>query len=64
MRQGESGIAMVPFAYSASLTGKIDDAVARSNMGNRGNAVKHKATNNTPSVTNVKSFFILFTNQT
>ncbi len=55
---------MVPFAYSASLTGKIDDALARLNMGNRGNAVKHKATNNTPSEANVKSFFILFTNQT
>lgn len=55
---------MVPFAYSASSTGKMDDAPAKFNMGKRGNAVKHKATNNTPSEANVKSFFILFTNQT
>jgi hypothetical protein len=51
---------MVPFEYSALSTGKIEDALAESIRGNCGKPVKHKATNNTPSVTNVKSFFILF----
>jgi hypothetical protein len=47
---------MVPFAYSISSTGKVEDASAKLVIGNCGNGVKHKVTDNTPNMTNMKSF--------
>ena len=38
---------MVPFAYSALSTGNADDALAKLNVADCGNAVKHKAASNT-----------------
>ena len=46
---------MVPFAYSMLSTGNVDDALAKLNVADCGNAVKHKAANNTTTVAETKN---------
>ena len=41
---------MVPFAYSMLSTGNVDEALAKLNTSDCGNAVKQKAVNNTATI--------------